>query len=104
MSAVGSDLYLRYVLPDDSHDGINRKVYAGTPWITNAFTGSPGDARSYAMITWCRDRFGEEAFPFGREPRAGRWHRGGATVYGWTWFGFSTAEEMAEFEAAWAEL
>jgi hypothetical protein len=100
---IGSELFVRYVLPDNSHDGINRKVWSGTPWLTNAWTDSSSrdPERRRAMIDWCLQRFGEPAQPFGPAPTPGRWREGNATVMGWTWYGFATEAEMREFEAAW---
>lgn len=102
---VGSRLYLDYVLPDDSHGGISREVWAGTPWIATIWTDScstaEGIIRHSGMMKWLRERYGEPARPFADPPQPGRWREGNATVCGWTWFGFDTEERMQEFIAAW---
>lgn len=99
----GSGLYLRVIAPDESFDRINARVWSGTPWVVNTFVGGPLDGRRREISTWCRDRFGEEAWPFGERPRPGRWKRGYAYVFGWMWIGFSTEAEMQEFVAAWPD-
>lgn len=81
------------------------RVWKGTPWIADAWVGELQGGniheRERDMLLWCDEQFGQEAYPFGDKPRAGRWKRGGATVFGWAWFGFSTEEEMDQFIAAW---
>lgn len=96
---IGSALYQRWIIGEG--DALQMQVWQGTPWMTNAFTGSSDDPRERQMLEWCWDQYGAEAWPFSDNPRPGRWKRGGATVFGWTWFGFSTEAEMAEFELAW---
>ena len=98
-------LYRDYILannPDPTD--LQRKVWDGTPWIVDVYTGGSANVdRDRSIILWCADHFGEEAWPFTDEPRAGRWKRGGATVFGWTWYGFDTEEAMNEFRAAWPD-
>ena len=95
----GSELYRKLILRDGSFDGINERVWRGTPWILDAYTK---DAQQFDLMSrWCWDRYGPPAWPFSDNPRPGRWMSGGATVFGWTWWGFATEAEMHEFEAAW---
>lgn len=99
---AGSDLYrqmLAFDYEDDERADLMRKVWEPTPWIVDAYTGSPDDDRTRAMIEWCHERFGDESYPI--HGRSGQWHRGGVTLYGWTWFGFATEPQMREFVAAW---
>lgn len=98
-------LYRDYILADDGpHGDLNRQVWAGTPWVVDVFTGRispPDNERDYAIRHWLHDKMGEPSRPFGDEPKYGRWWRGGATVHGWTWFGFATEADMQTFLAAW---
>lgn len=83
---------------------LQRKVWDGTPWIVDVYTGreSLGERdRDFAIRQWLHDNFGDQSWPFGKEPRTGRWFRGGATIHGWTWFGFATEADMQAFLAAW---
>lgn len=95
----GSEIY-EWIVNQDTADDLTHKVWDGTPWIVDAFTGRIGDEmRDCKIIKWCRDNFGEEAWPIHGKP--GDWHRGGATVMGWTWIGFKTEEMMHKFIEAW---
>lgn len=47
------------------------------------------------------DTMGEQSWPFGQVAIYRRWFRGGATIHGWTWFGFATEADMQAFLAAW---
>lgn len=99
---MGSGLYHRAMDYYDEHDrdpALQHKVWDGRPWIVNAYTGRYDDGRDREMMSWCRDRFGEEAWPIHGRP--GRWYRGGATIHGWTWFGFETQSMMDKFSDAW---
>lgn len=79
---------------------IMRKVWEGTPWMVNAYTGKIENHGRYRdMVDWCYENFGNEASPIHDTP--GSWHRGGATVHGWTWFGFDSEERMNLFCKAW---
>lgn len=100
---MSSRLHREYVLADDGpHGELSRKVWAGNPWIIDMYVGNGHpDSRERDMILWCRDKFGDETQPFGDEPIYRRWRRGGATVYGWGWFGFETEADMKAFEEAW---
>jgi hypothetical protein len=103
MTAIGTPIYHRFMASHgDEHEGINRKVWDPTPWILDVFTGDEDrDDRMRRIMDWCREIFGEESSPI--HGRAGRWHRGGATIDGWTWFGFATAADMAMFQESWPE-
>lgn len=69
------------------------------PWMVNVYTGSTGDDRMSEIMEWCRHEFGDEAWPI--HGRGGPWYRGGATVNGWTHFGFESEEMMDAFLEAW---
>ena len=102
---MSTPLYRDYILANNPDPAdLQRKVWDGTPWIVDVYTGGSANVdRDRSIILWCADHFGEEAWPFSDEPRAGRWKRGGATVFGWTWYGFDTEEAMNEFRAAWPD-
>lgn len=84
---------------DQRRNDLMRKVWEPTPWMIDARTGSPGDALEREVLDWCRETFGPQASPIHGRP--GRWQRGSATIYGWTWFGFAAREEMAQFTTRW---
>jgi len=99
---AGTDLYRRVVLFDygDGDRGqLQRKVWAPTPWMTDVYVGRWEDGRERQILEWCYETFGSESSPI--HERIGRWHRGGATINGWTWFGFASEEDMQAFVAAW---
>ncbi len=97
----GTELFHRAVLAfdygDQDRNDLMRKVWTPTPWMIDAFTGE--HERHQSMLEWCFETFGDQCSPI--HGRAGRWQRGSATVHGWTWFGFSTREEMDQFTARW---
>jgi hypothetical protein len=101
---VGSDLYQHIIawslanLNTYQHE-LTLKCWEDRPWMVSLYTGSCGEDRDYDIRTWCREQFGEEAWPL--HGRWGRWYRGGATVYGWTHFGFSSRSMMEAAELAW---
>lgn len=100
----GSPLYARTMTRaanDPDGGALMRQVWEGTPWIVDAYTGIHDDPRERLMLDWCHESFGDEALPFGRSPRAGRWRRGNATVFGWTWFGFAAEADALSFMARW---
>lgn len=106
MSEVGTDLFKRimqYADADDRADGrgnLMRKVWENFPWIVDAYTGRIANHGRYADIMgWCREQFGQEAFPIHGKP--GLWHSGSATIDGYTWMGFSTEEMMEQFCREW---
>lgn len=95
---TGTELYLKRIEPDRSHDSILFHIWQNTPWVVEVFTGPIGAGCYYELTDWCFHEFGHEAF---LSHRSGRWRSGSATIMGWTWFGFSTREEMNQFAAAW---
>lgn len=99
----GTDLYHRsmayYEAKEPDGGELQHKVWDATPWMVNAYTGSIADDRDMEIRDWCEQEFGQEAWPI--HGKAGNWHRGGATVYGWTWFGFAASEMLERFNARW---
>lgn len=101
---MGSELYERTIewskanLDDEGHE-LTRLCWDDRPWMINAYTGSLDDDRELKIIEWCREQFGDEAWPIHGRP--GNWYRGGATVFGWTHIGFATEGMMNSFIEAW---
>ncbi len=100
----GSDLY-RSIIEWNAKQGdddlrLAHEVWDMTPWVVDMFDGSmKHDDRYRQMVMWCHERWGEQAWwPSGRK---GAWQRGGATVDGWTWWGFDTKDKMDDFASAW---
>lgn len=103
---MSTDLHKRMLtfcaLTEDRDRGeLMERVWRDTPWMIDVYSGgySLNRDREHAILTWCREQFGEQASPIHGRP--GRWQRGGATVNGWTWFGFSTEAEMLAFIERW---
>ena len=94
---MGSRLYRRQIV--DSGDALMQRVWADTPFMTDAYTGGINTERWRDVMSWCRDTFGDEAWPIHGKP--GLWYSGGATVNGWTWMGFNTEEMMRQFQEQW---
>ena len=91
---------LRFDHGDQERNDLMRKVWSVTPWMVDAYTGSIDYGGRYReMMDWCFDQFGQECSPIHDKP--GRWQRGSATIFGWTWFGFTRREEMERFVAQW---
>jgi hypothetical protein len=80
-------------------DDLQRQVWDGTPHIVSVFTGD--DRRYREIAEHCYAAYGREAFPFGPVPTPGRWRRGNATVFGWTWIGFADPGDAEAVLAAW---
>ena len=80
-----------------------RKVWDPTPWVIDVYTGAKNDlgegADERSIMSYCKENFGAESWPI--HDRQGNWHRGGATVNGWTWFGFKTEDSMKKFIGDW---
>ncbi len=75
------------------------EVWDMTPWVVDVFEGANRDMGYMDRMHWCRERWGDQAWwPSGLK---GAWQRGGATVDGWTWWGFDSEDKMNEFLAAW---
>jgi len=101
----GTALYQRTIAfdyGDTERTDLMRKVWGGTPWMLDVKAGSPDSDLCRQVMEWCRNHFGYEAWPIHGKP--GRWYRGSATIYSWTWFGFDTEDAMREFAARWGDL
>ena len=101
---MSTELYQRMIEQSPTCAGgaeLAHRVWDGTPWMVNIYTGSHPDPRDRDILEWCYEEFGEQANPFGPEPQPGRWRRGSATIHGWTWYGFASQEDMEKFVAAW---
>jgi hypothetical protein len=99
---MATDLYYRTIAfdyGDQERNILMREVWAPTPFMIDAYTGPTWGELDRDMREWCRDVFGGECFTIGG--REGRWQRGGATIHGWTWYGFSTEEELTKFLERW---
>ena len=101
---MATDLYhraLAFDYGDAERAATMRKVWDPTPWIIDAYTGRDDGLRELQILRWCHDELGEQSSPI--HGRTGRWHRGSATINGWTWFGFATEAEadMQLFQATW---
>lgn len=84
-----------FAYEDTERGELMRKVWSATPYVIDCYTGTFGCHRENQMRHWLNENFGDEARPI--HERAGRWQFGSATVYGWTWLGFSTEGELNEF-------
>ena len=80
---------------DEESKALQHKVWDPTPWVVNVNTGSLSEDRSFEMMDWCRNNLGDESWPIHGRP--GVWRRGGATIHGWTYFGFVSEKSMSEF-------
>ena len=102
---AGSPLFHRTMTAEDldaDRLAFMLQVWSGTPWMIDAPTGRVESDRFREIMEWCRDRFGPEAWPLHGRP--GHWQRGGATINGETWLGFSTEAQMREFVAEWGDV
>lgn len=81
---------------DDPERGeLVRKVWSVTPHMIDCYTDNINSERERAIRRWCYDNIGEQAYPIhGRE---GDWQFGGATIFGWTFLGFSSKELLDKF-------
>lgn len=101
---MSTDLYRRVMawneqLGDAERTALAHRVWDGTPWIVNWYTGGVDHGRTRDMILWCVEKFGEQAW--WPENRPGAWQRGSATIHGWEWWGFDDEAKLREFMAAW---
>jgi hypothetical protein len=96
---MATALYNRVMADADVHHEINKRVWKDYPWLVDVYTGSHDDPRSRDVQDWLHENFGREGWALANRP--GRWQRGGATVNGWTWHGFTTREDMDVFLARW---
>lgn len=94
---AGSDLYHRALAfnGDPERGALMQKVWQGTPWMVDAYTGSRDTGRHHKIMTWCREQFGPEAWPLHGHP--GEWHASSVTIHGWTWMGFATQAQLRLF-------
>ena len=97
---TGSELYQRVIAPKD--DELMHRVWDGTSYMVDAYTGSISNFGRYREIKdWCREQFGDEAWPIHGQP--GNWHSGSATIDGRTWMGFATEDMMRRFVERWGD-
>lgn len=103
---VGTSLYGRIIQHAiDKNDAerleLAHKVWDPTPWVIDVFVGRHEEDTEHYIRQWCLNNFGKESWPIHDNPAD--WYRGGATVNGWTWFGFKTEEMMQRFIDAWPD-
>ena len=99
---IGTDLYQEIIAFNHGDDVSNRLAHMAwdsTPFVVNVFTGEVGGDRFRKIGRWCSEKFGNEAWPL--HGRNGSWYRGCVTIFGWAWFGFSTAEQLKQFLEQW---
>jgi len=89
---------------DKDRLALTHKVWDPTPYVINVYTGERNETGEgmdeYELKEYCRKNFGKESWPI--HEKLGDWYRGGATVNGWTWFGFKTKEMMEKFIKDWS--
>lgn len=94
----GTELFeqtLAFDYEDAERSDLMRKVWSVTPYMIDYQTGSPGADTYRNIVTWCRDNFGPQAHPI--HEFEGDWQLGSATIFGWTWIGFKTQEQLDTF-------
>jgi len=101
---MSTDLHKRMLAfgyGDTERAELMERVWREVPWMVDIYSGgySNGRDRELDIQHWCYEQFGEQHSAIHERP--GRWYRGGATVHGWTWFGFSTEAEMQSFIDRW---
>jgi hypothetical protein len=101
---MATDLYQRtmaFDYGDGERTALMHKVWDGFPWMVNAYTGgySLERDREREILLWCEENIGKQASPIHEIP--GRWHRGGATIHGWTFMGFVSEADMKRFQERW---
>lgn len=84
---------------DEERAALAHRVWDGTPWMVNWYTGGVDGGRTRDMIKWCHKQFGPQAW--WPADRPGAWQRGSATIFGWEWWGFDSEDKMRAFMAAW---
>lgn len=67
--------------------------------MIDVYTGALDNDRIKEIKDWCREQFGAEALPILDNP--GNWQTGTVTLFGWTWMGFATEEQMNKFIERW---
>ena len=101
---MATDLYRRMLTfdyGDEERQALMEKVWRGTPWMVNAFIGSISSERAESIRDWCRENFGDEAWPIHGKP--GNWQFGSATIFGWEWIGFSEEAMLTSFMDRWRD-
>jgi hypothetical protein len=99
MSTPLYERILAFNYEDTDRAELMRKVWIGTPWVIDSYTGNYDEGRKRDMLHWCYETFGQQASPI--HDRPGTWQQGSATIYGWTWFGFATKSQMHLFVERW---
>lgn len=98
---IGTALFQRTIAfnyGDAERGQIMREVWTPTPWMLDVYVGDLY-GREDEILRWCRHALGPESSPI--HGRAGSWHRGSATIFGWTWFGFADETTMRRFQERW---
>lgn len=99
---MSTDLHKRMLAfdhGDSERNNLMREVWQGHPWMVDAYTGNYDGGRKQEILHWCYETFGQQASPIHKRP--GGWYQGGATIYGWTWMGFTSESDMQKFIARW---
>ena len=105
---MSTEIYNRIIKhAQDKHDDdrfkLTHKVWDPTPFVIDVYTGKRNEygegIDDYELREYCKENFGKESWPIHDKPAD--WYRGGATVNGWTWFGFKTKEMMKKFIENW---
>ncbi|MGL3208729.1 hypothetical protein [Bradyrhizobium sp. BR 1433] len=78
---------------------IMREVWTPTPWMIDVWVGHYREGREDEILRWCYQQFGQMSSPI--HGLAGSWHRGSATIAGWTWFGFADEATLQRFQQRW---
>lgn len=93
---IGTDLYRRCCEKWQPRDVLSLAMWSETPWMVDVYEGSFGtwQYRGNDMVEYCLDKFGPQAF-LTRE--SGKWRCSGATVSGWTVYGFANEDMMNRF-------
>jgi len=101
---TGTQLFqnaMEYDYGDKNRAKLMHNVWKDTPYMVDAWTGSTAANRDYEMLEWCYYHFGDQHYPIHGKP--GDWQRGGATINGWTWYGFRTAKQLKQFLDHWRD-
>lgn len=101
MSTTLHQRMLSFDYGDGDRKNLMQDIWSGYPWMVNAYSGGYSNNRDleHDILTWCFDNIGEQGYPI--HGKAGAWYRGSATINGWTWFGFSTEQDMQKFKRRW---
>lgn len=99
---MATDLYRRILafdFGDAERSTLMRKVWQPTPFVVDVWTDGVNSTRYRDLLQWCFDELGAPCAVI--HGCSGRWQLGGATVHGWTWFGFAEEADMVRFLARW---